>query len=82
METRPAFYTTEFWITIATNVGILAAALTSNLSPRYAAIAAAVSVFGYSIARGLAKQGVAPDLTVPANTKLIPRRRHMRSSSR
>lgn len=49
------FRTTEFWITVATNVGVVAAALTGVLSPRYAAIASAVSVAAYNIARGLAK---------------------------
>jgi hypothetical protein len=47
--------TTEFWITVATNVGVVAAASTGVLSPKYAAIASTVSVAAYNVARGLAK---------------------------
>jgi hypothetical protein len=47
--------TSEFYVTVATNVGVVAAAFAGTLSPRYAAIASAVSVAAYSIARGLAK---------------------------
>jgi hypothetical protein len=54
------FRSTEFWATVATNVGVVAAASAGALSPRYAAIASAVSVAAYSIARGLAKISPAP----------------------
>jgi len=49
------FKSTEFWATVLTNVGVVAAACTGVLTPRYAAVASAVSVAAYSIARGLAK---------------------------
>lgn len=52
---KPGHRTTEFIITVLTDIGLLAAALQGSLSPRYAAIAAAVSTAAYSIARGLTK---------------------------
>jgi hypothetical protein len=55
---KSGWRTTEFWITVATNVGIVAAAAAGVVPPRYAAIVSAVSVAAYSIARGLAKQPV------------------------
>lgn len=54
---KPGIRTTEFWITVATDVALLATAIQGSLSPKWAAIASAVSVAAYSIARGLAKQG-------------------------
>ena len=56
MSVKPGFKTTEFAITVLTDVGIVAAALAGNLTPRWAAIAAAVSTSAYALARGLAKQ--------------------------
>lgn len=49
--------TTEFWATIALNVGSLAAASAHVLPAKWAAIASAASVVAYSVSRGLAKQG-------------------------
>lgn len=49
------YKTTEFWVTVLTIVGLVVAAVAAPLSPRYAAIGAAVSAAAYSIARGLAK---------------------------
>lgn len=48
--------TSEFYVTVLTNVGVVAAAAAGALSPRYAAVASAISVAAYSVARGLAKQ--------------------------
>jgi hypothetical protein len=42
-------------VTVITSLAALIAALSGNLSPRYAAIAAAVSTGLYAIGRGLAK---------------------------
>jgi hypothetical protein len=56
MTLKPGIRTTEFWVTVATEVGIVAAALAGNLSPRYAALATAVSGAAYALARGLAKK--------------------------
>lgn len=54
---KPGQRTTEFWVMIATVVGVVTAALASALSPRYAALATAISVAAYAISRGLAKIG-------------------------
>lgn len=47
--------TTELWLTVATEVGIVAAALSDALSPHWAAVASSVSAGAYAVARGLAK---------------------------
>jgi len=52
---KPGYKTTEFWVTALTSAAALVAALSGHLSPRYAAIAAAVSTGLYAIGRGLAK---------------------------
>lgn len=52
---KPGYKTTEFLVVVATQVGVIAAAVSGALPPRYAAIASAVSTAGYAIARGLAK---------------------------
>ncbi len=57
-ETKPGYKTTEFYLTVATAIGILATALASALPARWAAIATAVSIAAYAISRGQAKQGV------------------------
>lgn len=54
---KPGLKTSEFWVTVATDVGLIAASLEGSLSPRYAAVAAAVSTAAYAIARGFAKHG-------------------------
>jgi hypothetical protein len=53
---RRGYKTTEFWATVALNVGVVAAAVQGSLSPKWAGIAAAVSVAALSISRGLAKK--------------------------
>lgn len=53
--TRRGFLTTEFWVAVATDVGVVAAALAGALSPHWAAIAASVSTASYAISRGLTK---------------------------
>jgi hypothetical protein len=52
---KPGYKTTEFWVTAITSAAALVAALSGNLSPRYAALAAAISTGLYAIGRGLAK---------------------------
>lgn len=60
--------TTEFWIIVATEVGVVAAAAGGVLPEKYAAVAASVSGAGYAIARGLAKVNVpAAPPAPPAN---------------
>ena len=59
-ETKPSFLTTEFYVFVATVVGILiAAAQADNFdSSRAWTLVAAVSI-GYMVSRGLAKSGSA-----------------------
>lgn len=54
---KPGYKTTEFAVTVLTAVGALVAALAGELTPRWAAIASAVSVSAYSLARGFTKAG-------------------------
>lgn len=77
METKPGIYTTEFWITVLTALGMLLAGAEDWIPAKYAGFAIAASAAAYTIARGLAKQGVAADPSVPANAKLFPRRKDM-----
>lgn len=48
--------TTEFYVTVITDVGIVAAAVGGVLPPKWAAVAAGVAQAAYAISRGLAKQ--------------------------
>ena len=66
MPYKPGYKTTEFAVTVLTCVGILAAALASQLTPRYAAIATAISSGAYALSRGLAK------LVAPAAVTVNP----------
>jgi hypothetical protein len=52
---KSGWQTTEFWVTVLTAVGAVAAAQQNALPPRYAALASAVSVSAYAISRALAK---------------------------
>lgn len=65
MISKPGHKTTEFALTVLTVVGLLAAALADQLTPRYAAIATAVSVGAYAVARGLAKIGPTTVVATP-----------------
>lgn len=52
---KPGYRTTEFWVSVLTIVGVLVAALSDALPPRYAAIASSVAATAYAVSRGLAK---------------------------
>lgn len=60
-ETKASFQTSEFWLTIATIVGILIAALVTDGEEGFGANQAwlfvAIVVGAYSVGRGLAKSG-------------------------
>lgn len=60
VETRPGWKTTEFWIVVLTNVGIIGGQVIDvlHLPPRYAELGLVVVNAAYAIARGLAKTGV------------------------
>jgi hypothetical protein len=57
MIPKPGYKTTEFLATLAASVGFLAAALSSNLTPKYAAYATSISVGAYAVSRGITKLG-------------------------
>lgn len=52
---KPGYRTTEFWLTLAVNVGAITATIAETLPPQHAAIALAVSNGLYALARGWAK---------------------------
>jgi hypothetical protein len=68
---KPGYKTTEFAVTVLTSLAALVAALAGQLSPRYAAIASAVSVGLYAVSRGLAK-ATAPAVLPVAPTTVVP----------
>lgn len=67
-ETKPGIYTTEFWITIFTNLAALvdiAGADYLNTQNRYVVLAVAVVNGLYAVSRGRAKQGIPFEPPVP-----------------
>jgi len=52
---KPGYKTTEFYITIATQLGSLIAGIQGGLPPKYAGIVAGIAAIGYQVSRGLAK---------------------------
>lgn len=52
---KPGWKTSEFWVTALSILGLVASSAAASLSPKYAAIGAAVSAGAYAISRGLAK---------------------------
>lgn len=52
---KPGYKTSEFWITALFIVGLVVAAITAPLAPKYAAIGASISAAAYTLSRGLAK---------------------------
>jgi hypothetical protein len=52
---KTGWKTSEFWVTVASIVGLVVSAAAAGLSPRYAAIGATVSGAAYAVSRGLAK---------------------------
>ncbi len=54
---KPGIRTTEFWLTVAADLGALVATIAGALPERYAAIAITISTGLYALARGWAKSG-------------------------
>lgn len=52
---KSGWKTTEFWVSTLSIVGLVVSSIATSLSPKYAAIGAAVSASAYAISRGLAK---------------------------
>lgn len=55
---KTGWKTTEFYVTVLTDVGLVAAAVGGVLPSKWAAIAAGVAQAAYAISRGLTKNGV------------------------
>ena len=68
---KPGYKTTELLAVVLVAIGSLAASLAGELTPRYAAIASAISVAAYAVGRGIAKAGATlgtvPTAPVPPN---------------
>lgn len=62
---KPGHLTTEFWVIVLTNLGLVVAALAEALPPKWAALGVAVANAAYAVARGLAKLGTTPTPVVP-----------------
>jgi predicted acyltransferase len=73
MFVKPGYKTTEFLVTVLLSLGALLASLTEQLPPKYAALASAVSVAAYSVARGMAKKPsvVATAVTAPSQVTAV-----------
>ncbi len=63
METKPGIYTTELWLGIFANLLVNIGAI--DVGAKYRGILAVATVVGYTLSRGLAKQGVPATDPVP-----------------
>lgn len=52
---KPGYKTTEFFLSVATALGLLVSALTNGLNDQTAAKYSGIVAVGYAVARGLAK---------------------------
>lgn len=52
------YKTTEFYVTVLTDIGLVAASIGGVLPPKWAAVAAGVAQAAYAISRGLTKNGL------------------------
>ena len=57
---KRGLFTTEFYVTVLTDVGLVAAALGGVLPPKWAAVAAGVAQAAYAVSRGLSKVNTPP----------------------
>ena len=71
MIVKPGYKTTEFLVTVLVGVGSVAAALSGQLAPRYAAIASAISAAAYALSRSITKNGVAQSPTTVVTTQPV-----------
>lgn len=74
---KPGWKTSEFWVTAAAIVGVVASSIAGAFNGHVAAYGIAISVAAYAISRGLAKlfpSAIAPTLTpiVAAPTAVTP----------
>lgn len=68
---KSGYKTTEFLVVVLANVGALAAALSSALPAKWAAIVAVVSSSAYAISRGLAKLSPPPVAVTPVQAPAV-----------
>lgn len=68
METKPAYHTTEFWLTILTNVAVIAAMMLNKISAELALGFLAGGNGLYTIGRGIAKSSNPP---TPPSTVVV-----------
>lgn len=59
MQLRRGIFTSEFLVTVLTDIGVVLASITGNLSPKWAALAATGSTVAYTLARAITKHGFA-----------------------
>lgn len=72
---KPGWQTTEFWVTVLLNVGVVATALQGSLAPKWGAICSTITVAVYALARALTKTGAtapALPLVVTVPTAAVP----------
>ena len=60
LETKEFWKTSEWWLTIASNVLAIGAQVAEVLPPKYGIAIMAVVNMGYAVSRGIAKSGVPP----------------------
>ena len=60
METKSFVYTSEFYVTVFTNLLTMGAQLGDILPPKYGIPVMAVVNMAYALSRGIAKSGVPP----------------------
>ncbi len=58
-KVTPGWKTSEFWMTAVGQIGLVLAAVSGALPPKYAVLAGALSQVAYNVSRGLAKSGAA-----------------------
>ena len=59
MAPTPGWKTSEFWMTALGHAGLILAASSGALPPKYAAMAGALSQLAYNLSRGLTKSSAA-----------------------
>jgi hypothetical protein len=76
METKPGIYTTEFWVTILTAIVpfLNLVGIWNWASNWHAGILLTILGAVYTVARGVAKQGVAADPTNANTYRLVPKK--------
>ena len=60
VETSRFYTTSEFWLTIASNLLAIGAQMADVLPPRYGVPLMGIVNMGYALSRGIAKSGVPP----------------------